>query len=294
MSHGGKPVLAFPNYVDSSFYTVSFSGGSWQASLPLSNLADPLLAKVARSTSASLVNAQFDIDLGAPRPMRVFAIPRCNLSRNALIRIRGSTTAGSFGSPVYDSGWVDVWTRIYEFGSLPWGHPSFWDGKLDSESALDYDVAFIHVASTITGLARYWRWEIDDTANADGYVELARLFMTSGWIPTRGIRPGDALGVLTDTQVERSLGGVDYFERQNPRRLAQFALAMNDVNEVYSNAFEMMRRQGVDRQVYYIRNADDSANLHRTSFLATMRALSPIEFPYHDQAVFAGELQEVL
>lgn len=286
-------LLCFPNEPDSTFYSVAFSGGSWEASLPLTNLIDSRLAKVARSTDDALASTQFDVDLGVSKPIRVLAIPKHNISRVGQLRIRGSNTAGDFSSPVYDTGWLDVWTVIYPHGSIDWEHPSFWTGQLSGEEAQDYDVAYIHIAS-VSKDARYWRFEVDDTENADGYVELARLFMASGWTPTKNMGFGAELGVTTDTTVERSLGGVDYYDRQKPRRVARFALNLIDADELLAQALEMQRRLGIDRQLFYVFDPADAANLHRLSFLCTMRALTPLEFPFTDYASTGFELQEVL
>lgn len=287
-------VLGYPNQVDATYYPVAFSGGSWQASLPLTNLRDPRLARVARSTNAALSSTQFQVDLGISRPLRLFGIPKCNLSRNAKIRVRGSNTAGDFTTaPVYDTGWLDVWVIIYGQGSLPWGSPSWWDGKLAAEEAVDYDVAYIHV-TTAEQTARYWLWEIDDTGNAAGYAELARLFMAPGWQPTVNMRYGAELGVETDTHVERSLGGVDYYDRHRPRRTVDLAFGHLPESEALSQAFEVQRRNGLDRQVFFVWDPADVANLHRRSFLATLRELTPLEFTRRGLANTAFRLQEVL
>ena len=286
-------ILGFPNHADATYYTVGLSGGSWVAGLPLTNLRDERLAKVARSTDDALASTKFVIDMGVSRPILLFCIPRCNISRDGLIRIRGSESADGITAAVYDTGWVDVWTRIYVFGSLPWGHPSFWDGKLAAEDAAYYDVAFIHVAAT-EQTARYWSWEIDDTTNADTYVELSRLFMAPGWQPTINMQYGATFGVETDTTAEKSLGGVEYYDRQAPRRTAKFVVGNLDEDEALANAFEMQRTLGIDRQLYLVWDSDDTDNLHRRSILATMRSLTPLEFPYFDAATAAFQLQEVL
>lgn len=286
-------LLGFPNQVDATFYTVAFSGGSWEASLPLTNLRTPLLAEVARSTDATLASTTFDVDLGISRGIRLSVIPKSNLSRDARIRIRGSETAGDFSSPVYDTGWLEVWTTIYAPESLNWEHPSFWTLQLTDEEVGDYNIAFIHLADA-EQTARYWRWEIDDEANADGYVDLSRLFMAPGWQPSRNFAPGAQLGVTTDTTAERSLGGVDYYDRHPARRYARFALRYIEEDEALQNAFEMQRRLGIDRQLFYVFDPADTVHLHRRSFLATMRELSPLEFPLLDYTITAFHVQEVL
>lgn len=289
----GNAILAFPNYPDSTYVAVAFSGGSWQPALPLANLRNRELAKVARSTAATLVATQFQVDLGVTRGVRVFAIPKHTLSAGARIRIRGSATAGVFTSPVYDTGWLDVWPRIYAPGSLPWGHPSFWTGRLSAEDAEGYNIGFVHVAADVQ-TARYWLWEIDDTANPDGYVDLARLFMASGWQPSINMEFGAGYGWEDATTSQQSLGGVEYYDERPRRRVFAFMIGNLPVDEALTQPFEMQRLLGKAGQLFFVFNPTDTYHMHRRSFLATMRELSPLQLPYHDASTAAFTLQEVL
>ena len=285
-------IIAFPNYVDATYYTVAFSGGSWQASLPLTNLKDPLLSKVSRSTSASLDNAQFDVDLGADRDVRLIAIPKHNISRLGKVRVRGSTSA-SFATSVLDTGWRDVWQVVYPFGTLPYGHPSWWDGKLSAEDAQWAVIPFVYVHSAAV-VARYWRVEIDDTANAAGYIELTRLFLSPGWQPTRNLAYGNQLGWETETKSGLSLGGARFYDVRPARRVIRFSVNHLDVDEALAWPFDMQQRLQVSTQVYFLFNPDDTAHLHRRAFLGTLRTLSPLEFPFHDINHAAFEIEEVI
>lgn len=285
-------VLGYPNEVDATFFEVEFSGGSWLDSLPLQNLRSPLLAHVARSTDLELASTQFDVDLGVPRRIQLFCIPLCNLSRAALIRIRGSET-DSFGEPVYDSGWVPVWTVVYPWGSIDWGHPSFWDGKMEGEAAQDYGVAFIHIPES-PPRARHWRWEIDDRDNDAGHVELNRLFMSPGWQPSVNMSYGAGLGIETNTVVQESDGGVRFYDRKRSRRVLRFAINYLQQDEALAQAFEMQRRLGKDRQLFVVADPTATTHLHRLSFLGTMTELSPLEFTIYDHLSVAFQIEEVL
>lgn len=81
----GKFLIGYPNRSDDG----TLSGGSWEASLPLTNLQDRRLAKIARSTDATEANTQFENDLGELRWIRTVALANHNLGPSATIRVRG-------------------------------------------------------------------------------------------------------------------------------------------------------------------------------------------------------------
>jgi hypothetical protein len=62
-------------------YTPAFSGGDWEATLPLTNLADRRLAKVARSSDTELASTRLHLDLGVARSIGGIAIPKHTLSK---------------------------------------------------------------------------------------------------------------------------------------------------------------------------------------------------------------------
>ena len=78
------PFISRSNWADAG----SYSGGSWTAGLPLADPADRQVQKVARSSSAAKVNAQFDLDLGGLQPVSAIALVNHNLSQDAKWRVR--------------------------------------------------------------------------------------------------------------------------------------------------------------------------------------------------------------
>jgi hypothetical protein len=288
-------IIAFPNHADgSSVYTATLSGGSWSTELPLANLQTRLLSQVARSSDATLASTQFDIDLGVLRPILVIAIPKHNLSSAALARIRASNTAGDFASPVYDSGWFDVWPVIYPDEAVYWGHPSMWSRKLSPEDAAFYPVPLLNLVAGGPKIARYWRFELDDDGNDDGHVDLARLFMAPGWQPSENMGVGAELGAETDTTFERSAGGVDYFDRKPARRVVRFELPAIDEEEAVTQVLDMQRRLGIDGECFFVFDGGDTAQLHRRAFLARHSKLHPHRYPYLGRVAVPLELEEVI
>lgn len=99
--------LAWNNRTDSG----TLSGGSWQATLPLTNLQNRQVQKVARSTNVALSSTQFRIDLGQPRTVGVAALVVHNISVAGKVRITGSDSA---------SAWANLLTAGSDFSSASW------------------------------------------------------------------------------------------------------------------------------------------------------------------------------
>src|SRR6266702_1507315 len=107
-------LLASQNRADECTLTL----GSYAAGLPLNNLKDRQITKVARSTNALAASSLFLAALTTLRPIRVLALINTNCSRDATYRWRVYTDAG-LTDLVYDSGTLDVfpaWTL--PFGSM--------------------------------------------------------------------------------------------------------------------------------------------------------------------------------
>lgn len=267
-------MMGFPNRIDAATIT----GGSWTAGLPLANLKDRRLGKVARSTNAALASTKFDMDLGKALPIKLVAPTNHNFSLNAKYRLRGSM-ASDMSAPVYDSGatFLDVWPVVYPFGTLEWEDDNWWSGKYTPEQIAGYTPTFAIILPTAK-LARYWRLEIDDTANAAGYVQLGRVFIGPAWQPAINMVYGASLGWETKTTVQEARSGAEYFDARIPYQVERFTLDALDQDEAFSQAFELFRRAGIDKEVFFIHDPDDTVHALRRQFLARLRQLSAIEF----------------
>lgn len=74
-------LLGWPIYSDVGvLYTPTLSGGSWETTLPRTNLQDDRLHRVARTTNDATTSTVVAADLGVSRAMRVFGLVNHNLS----------------------------------------------------------------------------------------------------------------------------------------------------------------------------------------------------------------------
>ena len=264
-------MIGFPNRIDDS----TLSNGTWQSTLGLANLKNRILGKVARSTAATLASTKLDIDLSTAQTIRIVSAINHNLTINALARVRGSTVS-DFATNVYDTGWVSAWSYAYS-----------------AEQREGFTAAFVHILSADTS-ARYWRVEFDDTANPDGYVQIGRVFIGPSWSPAINISFGAELSWNTSTDVQQSASGVEYFYRRAPYRIQNVKMDFLTVDEGMSNAFEIQRLAGIDAEVFWIYDPDDTVHALRRQFLGRLQTLNPIIDPYFGFTSTSFSIKEII
>ena len=263
-------LLGYTNRIDTS----TLSGGSWVATLPLTNLKNRILGKVARSTDATNASTKFDINLtNANVPVRIVSLVNHNFTTAATYRIRGASDAG-FTTILYDSGVKEVYPAIFSTDDLEWEMDNWWSGIPSAEDIQGYTSNLVEITSTPI-FAQYWRVEIFDSANTAGYVQIGRVMICQAWKPTRDASVGAGIGWETTTTMTRALSGAKYFQAKIPARSTKFTLDVMSVN-----AFEIDRRSGLDKEVLYIMDESDTLHALRRRYLGTLRELSAIEYPY--------------
>jgi hypothetical protein len=222
------------------------------------------------NVSVKEVATIFNADLGASQSIRAISLYKHNLTDAAQVRITGSDNS-DMSSPAYSGVWVTVPTAITGYQKV---------------------YTLVLTANTT---ARYWRVEIDDPTNPDGYVQLARvLFVPLVFQPTLNMSYGAGIVPATDTAVERSLGGVNFFDRRDPYRSCKFSLNHLTLTEGMQN-LDLQMDLGIDGELLFLFDAAATGqDLMRTSFLGTLKQLSAIEFPYLDRNSVAYEVQEIL
>lgn len=281
-------MLGFPNRADIAVLT----GGSWSTKLPLTNLLDRIIGRVARTTSTAPASSIIVIDLGKSTNVRDVTLRNHNLSLAARYRVTGSAVS-DFSVKTYDSGWKDVWPEVYAWGTLEWEDDNFWSGKYTAEETQGYTTQLDHILPVAKAL-RYWKIELSDSTNPTGYLQAGRLFIGPAWQPQLNMSYGASLAWETGTTAQAALSGAEYFDRRTPFRVQRFSIDWMDQDEAFCKAFELQRQAGIDREVLFIHDPDDTTHALRRRFLGRLRALSPIEYPYFNTNKAAFEVKELL
>lgn len=277
-------LIAYPNVSD----LATLSGGSFV--LPLSKLQNGVNRDVARTTNVAsgsfVVNGLFE----KGRPMRVMALVRHNFTTEATYRFRLFSDAAMTVTE-YDSGVLPVFDVIYTEETETWDSGNLFDLTISAEDREGLTASLIHILPE-TFTERAFRLEVFDAANPDGYLEAGRLFVGSGWIPVINMTYGASLGFENRALIDESIGGTEYFdERENPR-VARFALPRLNEDEAMGMAFELLRKQGVTKDVFYMWDTEDTFNILRRSFLGRLRELPAIEHDFFNNYTMQFEIKE--
>jgi hypothetical protein len=215
-----------------------------------------------------------------------------NFTPQATYQVIGGTTPGA--SDVYDSGVENVWQRIYQYTDLDFEEENWWTGQISNTEAALYPGKLLHdMAGNYS--ARYWRIQFSDTANADGYVQVGRLWMGPVWSPARqSYSYGATLGWEPRDRAAVSRSGRRYSERNSAARVFEFQLESMGDAEAFGRVLDMRRLLGSEGQLLVIPDPDDTAQRHRRDILARIRRHSGVRQTFLDLQQTAFELEEWL
>jgi hypothetical protein len=284
----GNSMIGFGNYVDAAI----LSNGSWITSLPLSNLQKRQLGRVARTSSTDPVASAIDLDIGLGNVVRIFAALNHNYSLGATYRLRGSNDP-HFASADFDTGetFIPVWATVYSTDTLDWEADNFWTGQYKAADIAGYPW-HLCILTGAPSYLRYWRFEISDAANPAGFIQLGRIFIGDAWQPDNGVDFGAAIGWEDPTTIQTSLSSSEYFDGKAPYRVAHITTHFMSTDEAYARAFEIQRRSGTWKELFFIMDVDDTLHAIRRSFPGRQRSIDPISIPYPDANETNWEIKE--
>lgn len=247
-------MISYRNRADGATLT----GGSFQPSLPLSNLQLVGLNYPARTTDLAALSCMISVDLGDTHVVRLVGFMRHNLSTDATYRVLAGDAPGVW---LYDSGYITVWPSVYDALDMDFEEDDWWLGMLSEEDRLNYPMKLLHnVGSNLN--YRYWLFEFVDPTNPAGYLELTRLWMGPVWIPTYNYDWGSPLGWSPRSRSATSLAGARYSERRTPARVFKVNFTGLTDTEGYGRFQDMMRVLESEGELIAIPDPDDTPHRH--------------------------------
>lgn len=263
-------ILSTTNYVDESTSTLTVD--SELTALPKENLQNLQIVKVWRTNSAT--SAQIDVDLGSSKIIDLLAIINHNFTVNATIRWRLSAVS-NFSTTVYDSGTVDVWPAIEDFGASPWGVFT-WGGK-PTQAIADLYTANVFAVLSDAKIARYIRVDIADSTNAAGYLQAGRLIAGPAYQPTINYANGVEFEFIDESRVTKSRGGQTFVDEVEKFRRIRFDLINLPESEIFGNVFNALDRiKGISQDVLVIPQPDEPTTWITQNIYGRISSTAPI------------------
>lgn len=256
--------LLFPNRATED---VTITGGSWLASAPVTNVATAQPTETARSTNAATSSTKILIDLGQTRVLRGFALSNTNIDADGQWRILLGTSSG--GSQVTTSAWTDCFHLGYRTALAAIGvEPN------DSSVPDDDIILFLDAYYS----ARYITIEIDNTTNADGWIEIGKVFAGGAFIPDENVSYGIRSLRPSQSTVSKADSGAQW--RYRRRQLKSEQLMLEWLNASEEKIVDEMRRQiDITDECLYIADRGDEEYTQRKGFIGLMREMTDIERP---------------
>lgn len=260
-------IISSTNYADTGTVTVDNAVGT----LPITNLQDRQIVKIWRNSQTT---AQIDVDFGQGRIVDFAALIKHTISQTGKIRWRLSN-ASDFSSTVYDSGLIDAWPIVEEFGTLPWGVFS-WGGYLNITVAAQYTISTFAVLSSPVQ-ARYLRIDISDPDNTDGYIQAGRLIAGPAYKPSINYANGVEFEFVDDSRITKSRGGQTFIDEIERFRRVRFDLVNLPENEMFQNVFNAIDRlRGVAQDILIIPQPDEPTTWITQNIYGRITQTSPI------------------
>jgi len=217
-------LIAHTNHVD----LAGITAGSEETTLPIANVQSVHLSSKWR-TAAGTVSSHASADFGSSKAVGVLFLGGTNLTASATIRLRASDTdSTAVSGDLFDS--TSISAAVND----------------------NYGAVYYVLSSAVT--ARFWRVDITDNALATDpdYLEIGRIFLGPIWQPSRGITYGWSAACVDPSSRSRSRGGQVFVDVRPKFRVLDLEVAFLSEAEIYANAFEIDRANGVNKDILVI------------------------------------------
>lgn len=232
-------LFAHPYYFD----LATVDSGDWRAALPVTNLQDAQPSRVARTTNLS--NTFFVVEFTAAQACTAITLAQTNLTAAATMRVRGATSEANLtnGSAFYDSTAVTAWPAT--------GRPT--------DAGMTAWTVFRKFTNTTAGV--WWRVDLADGANGDGYLQAGRCVLAAADVASidvsRVFRRAPA-----DVVVRTDFGHTLTQARLRPRAI-ELTLNWLTEAEMWTGLADLDRLRGMAGDIVICADTDATTHLHR-------------------------------
>lgn len=123
---------------------------------------------------------------------------------------------------------------------------------------------------------RFWRLEIEDSTNPDGFFQVGRVYLSKCFQPVTNASYGLEEGVSDRTRVSRTISGAISPTKRETLRTARWVLNFGRKSEMLGVLREIDLSRGIAEDVVFIPDMDDSDHFQSRYIYGSMDSLNPI------------------
>ncbi len=228
----------------------------------IANLQKRELSSVYRSS----LTCQINIDLGSAMAIDFISL----IGHNGLgtVTVKAGTTSG---------------VTNYTSGSL----------NLITGTAYGYD-RNCFATKIATQTYRYWRLDIVDTGNPDGFFQAGRLYLSKVFQPAVNASYGLKEGYLDRSRNIRTIGGGVSSVNRVPLRTCEWSLDFVNQTEMYGTLRDIDLVRGVSKDVLIIPDIEDTTYFQKRYVYGILDELNPIVIAYHGIYQKSYKIMEII
>jgi hypothetical protein len=248
--------------------------GTIAADLPVTNLQVDQPSEPCRWTSLSGMGVQ--VQLAASAAIGLVYLGAHNGSAAGTWRIRAATSSANLtAAPGFDSGSLSLWPA---------------SGKPDPAAARLSSLAIVAPGAAYT----WWRIDITDAANADGFFEAGNLVLDVPFTPERAQDWGTIYGRADETPQLRAKSGTLWPGEIPGGAVQRVRLSRLSEDEAFGTFWEVERRIGLRKPLLVVPDSDDTAHLHRKMIFGLLTRLSGVRRLNNVQYGVTVEIEELV
>ena len=256
-------------------------GGNWHDNLPLNNVKDKIYKKQAQSISEV---ETFDVVFDRARHFSTFAILNHNLKPGSSITLKVYEDFDK--STMISANTYQVHDDSIMFDDYQWEDQNFWFGVFTVDPYLKLNNNFVIFFSEVTATV------IEVTVNnSSGVFRIGRLFIGDTFSPKVNMELGAGIGSNSNTSVEESLNGVEYFNRVDSHRTLEFTFPSLDSQE--ASLLLSLSRRGISEE--FLVSVGDYTNLieyYNQTFPCRFESVNPLTCKFVNNFSQAFKLKE--
>jgi len=151
----------------------------------------------------------------------------------------------------------------------------------------------VFAASITAQTFRYWRLDISDSGNPDGYFQAGRLYLSKAFIPAVNASYGFKEGYVDRSRKRRTVAGSIIPTIRTPLRRAEWQLDFATEADMYGTARDIDFNRGTSQDLLFIPDMDDSTYFQKRYIYGTMDSIEPIVLPAFDIYRKAYKITEI-